>query len=604
MKSVRDWIKTINIFVVIYILIYTVVPVHVMASENQSEVSGKVYELSKNSDYEFGDSDYMVSNNENTYGSFFISGNFINVGEKDDIPSYEVADGNLSLFYNYDDTKLNADTDSWHLVNDKSKTVNDLTLDSKIGKGALIVQTSKDQMNWVDVYTIANAFSDIPVRSESIYQTTDIQLINGCYYRVIVAYEQRIRTEARKFLFINSDKYTYKKNIEVYEFYAYSGIGKTDSDENDQIYKLGTKVRVEDFDGYFGQKSIDEKDIHYGWDLGEFFVSGYTDEVKTEDNTVVFLKNVGDKVTLWFKLDENIDAICGKKGLTVTPDHDGYDQYFETPKMDFGKGALIVKYTDYKNVSSDPIIYTNYLEANASVDADTKVQVFEEGDYEIALDYEITSDEFIDKIGHYRIYFKFLVRNGNCMAYPFDIETGNELTNSSWTENGFRIDLAKSRYLKVNVKREVLTESADGLVEDTRLNGPARDGAEYTEEGIYTITTENIYTNQTTIKKLYVGSNNVLKAYMTTGLSIPEINKLISEGATVSNDGYIFYAESDSLEFVQCPAQKNDKTQYDAELIYVLLIVAIGVGLIYIAIRRRKKFNQTEHVKKNTGEDA
>ena len=55
------------------------------------------------------------------------------------------------------------------------------------------------------------------------------------------------------------------------------------------------------------------------------------------------------------------------------------------------------------------------------------------------------------------------------------------------TENGFRLDLAKSRYLKINLKKEILKDSADGLIEDTRFNGPVQDGAEYTEEGIYHI---------------------------------------------------------------------------------------------------------------------
>ena len=229
----------------------------------------------------------------------------------------------------------------------------------------------------------------------------------------------------------------------------------------------------------------------------------------------------------------------GKENLSITADTEGYDQYFETPKMDFGRGVLIIRYTDHNNVKAEPTIYTNYLEANAAVGADTKVQLFEEGDYEVALDYEITSDELIDKVGHYRIFFKFSVRNGNCMVYPFDVKTGSELTNSSMTENGFRLDLAKSRYLKINLKRETLKDSADGLVEDTRFNGPAKDGAEYTDEGIYTITVSNEYTGQFTTKKIYVGTNNILRAYMTTGLSIPEINNLVDNGATISDDGTI-----------------------------------------------------------------
>lgn len=233
--------------------------------------------------------------------------------------------------------------------------------------------------------------------------------------------------------------------------------------------------------------------------------------------------------------------------------------------MDFGRGVLIIRYTDYKNVKAEPLIYANYLEANTSVGADTKVRLFEEGDYEVALDYEITSDKLIDKTGHYRIFFKFSVRNGNCMVYPFDVKTGGELTNSSMTENGFRLDLAKSRYLKINIKRETMKDSADGLVEDTRFNGPARDGAEYTDEGIYTITVSNEYTGQLTTKKIYVGTNNVLRAYMATGLSIREINSLLAEGATIAEDGTIQLPVSESVEESTVPIAEESASSESSE---------------------------------------
>lgn len=366
-----------------------------------------------------------------------------------------------------------------------------------------------------------------------------MELINGCYYRLIVAYELRIKTEDRKVLFINRDKYDYKKCAEIYEFYAYTNDDSKNSADSKENYKLGSKVRVADFDTYSGEKAIGKSDPHYGWDLGSFFVSGYTDKIKKPDGNMVFLKNLGDKVTLSFRLDQDINKLNGKGKLSITADREGSDQYFETPTMDFGRGTLIIRHTDYKNEKSEPTIYTNYLESNTSLGADTIVKLFEEGDYEVALDYQVTNDKLIDKTGHYRIFFKFSVRNGNCMVYPFDLVNGSELTNTSITENGFYLDLAKSRYLKINLKRETLAEGADGLVEDTRFNGPARDGAKYTEEGIYTITVSNEYTGQSTIKKLYVGNNNVMKAHMTTGLGISEINKLVGEGAEISDDGTI-----------------------------------------------------------------
>lgn len=532
--------KRVTVLFVAVLTILCSLQLTVFAESGKTEVTGKIYEFEKDSHYEFHDGgESKKTGNGNTYGTFCISGNITSVSEKSDVPSYEVSDGNLKFYYNHGDTMLNADVDEWHLVNDKSKKVADMKLSSDIMKGAIIVQTSKDRKNWVDVETICNAFSDSPIRTSSIYITTDVQLINGCYYRVVVVYELSIRTEDSNFLFINTDKYDYKKCAEVYEFYAYTNSGETNVADPNQTYSLGTKVRAKNFDGYFGEKLIDKNDIHYGWDLGNFFVSEYTDEVTDADGNMVFLKNVGDKVTLWFNLNQNINGLNDKKNLSITADTEGYDQYFETPKMDFGRGVLIIRYTGHNNVKAEPTIYTNYLEANAAVGADTKVQLFEEGDYEVALDYEITSDELIDKVGHYRIFFKFSVRNGNCMVYPFDVKTGSELTNSSMTENGFRLDLAKSRYLKINLKRETLKGSADGLVEDTRFNGPAKDGAEYTDEGIYTITVSNEYTGQFTTKKIYVGTNNILRAYMTTGLSIPEINNLVDNGATISDDGTI-----------------------------------------------------------------
>ena len=565
-----------NLLILIFILL-CMFSIPVFAGNGKIEVDGIFYEFDEDNQYEFHKGGtYLRTGNNNTYGTFFISGNVAGVSEKSGVSSYEVADGNLAFYYNHNDTLLNSNKDAWHIVDDKNNKVADMKLNSDILKGVIILQTSKDRMNWVDVEIIYNAFSDTPIRTSSIYSTNDVQLINGCYYRVVVAYELSIRIKDSNFLFINTDKFDYKKCAEVYEFYAFTNSGEANVVDPNQTYNLGTKVRVENFDGYFGSEMIDKGDVHYGWDLGNFFVSGYTDEVAGAEDNIVFLKNVGDKVSLWFKLNQNINRLNGKENLSITADAEGYDQYFETPKMNFGRGVLIIRYTDHNNMRGEPTIYTNYLEANAVAGADTKVQLFEEGDYEVALDYEITTDELLDKIGHYRIFFKFSVRNGNCMVYPFDLVTGSELTNSSMTENGFRLDLANSRYLKINLKREILKNSADGLVEDTRSNNPAKDGAEYTDEGIYTITVSNEYTGQFTTKKIYVGTNNILRAYMTTGLSISDINNLLADGATITNDGTIQLAtkipteeltESNEEESITPRASDvQEDTEIDGEL--------------------------------------
>ncbi len=594
------------------------------AETTKLDVSGKYYEFPEKSNYEISSSESVATSAANTYGKFTLNGNVKSDGNKNGVPAYKVEEGALEFVYSYTDKLPHDNLDEWHLVDDNSKKIDGSQLNENIRKGAMWLQTSMDKINWNEAVCVTDAFNAVPNNSEAFYKATDIELINGCYYKMIIAYETRIRTEESNFLFVDTDKFDLKKHAEVYEFYAYTDSGEKAVIDYNQTYNIGERVRAKEFDGYYGKDEIKKDDIHYGWNLGNFFVSGYTDK-RVDNGEVVFLKNVGDMVTLWFNLQQNIDKLNGKDNLSITADNAGFDRYFETPKTDFGKGTLIVRYTDYNNNKSEPQIYTNYLEANTSFGADTKVQLFEEGDYEVALDYQVTEDNLIDNVGHYRIFFKFSVRNGNCMVYPFDLKTGSELNNSSMTENGFRLDLANSRYLQINLKREVMKDSADGLVEDTRFNGPAKDGATYTDEGIYTITASNQYTGQFTVKKIYVGTNNVLRAYMTTGLTIPEINNLVANGATINEDGTIQLAEkvepvppesvtSEETSTI-APSEENievivpvDDTPEENKLFPVVIIAAVAgvvvIGLVAVLIVIKKKSqNKIDKTDDNEGGD-
>ena len=322
---------------------------------------------------------------------------------------------------------------------------------------------------------------------------------------------------------------------------------RAEESDNDRQFYLGTTVNTGKDNGYSGSTAIDQKDPHFGWNLGRFFVTGYTSNTTDEAGNPVFLKTVGDKVTLWFHLEQDINRLNGDDKLTIYDDANGYDKYFGVPQTGFGQGTLIIRYTDHRNLSAEPVVYTNYLAASATQGADTQVELFEEGDYEVALDYEIRQAGLIfPSYTNYRISFRFSVRNGNCMVFPFDTVTGAELNNTAITENGFYLDLAKSRYLDINIRKEVMAEGADGLTEDTRFNRPAREGEHYTEEGIYTITVRNRYTNQETQKVIYVGTNDVLKAHVTTGLPINEITYQLSTGATVAPDGTIIPAPTET----------------------------------------------------------
>ncbi len=175
-----------------------------------------------------------------------------------------------------------------------------------------------------------------------------------------------------------------------------------------------------------------------------------------------------------------------------------------------------------------------------------RIQLFEEGDYEVHLNYAITDKKGIHSTTYYQTSFGFKIRNANCMVYIFDSATGAELSNGDVTVNGFRIDTAKSSYPKLQVKKENLNNTKSGLVEDTRFNGAASDGEAFTGEGIYTIKAFNRYDDklEPAVKTIYIGSNNILTAY-TKNLNSPEkytisqLNDMVSNGYTFTENGDI-----------------------------------------------------------------
>ena len=329
-----------------------------------------------------------------------------------------------------------------------------------------------------------------------------------------------------------------------------------------------------DDDGYYKHKGIGQDDVHSGWRIGQFIISGYTRVIDNPPDYPVFLKNVGDKVTLSFILEQDIDALNGDPKLSINDDT-GWDEYFGVAKTRLGRGALIIGQRDYQNNFIGPTLYTDYL-AGVQKGAETEVELCEEGDYEFALDYSLLHKTLDDlwilptsKVASfeddYQILFGFSVRNGNCMVYPMDVKTDAELTNKAFTPNGFYLDLARSRYLDIDITKQIYTEGATGLTEDTRFNRPARDGEKFTDEGVYTITVKNNYTNRETEKIIYVGDNDIVKAYVSNpNYTIPQIKNLVSEGATILSDGSIKMPDTTTAETITTPTTTTTITSSES----------------------------------------
>ncbi len=318
-------------------------------------------------------------------------------------------------------------------------------------------------------------------------------------------------------------------------------------DSGNRFY-LGEMEKVKKDSGFAEAEELSPEDPHYGWNLGRFVLEGQTQMQSDKDGMPVALKNAGDTVQLKFELLQDIDALNGNKDLVISEDENGYDKNYGVKKTNFGRGTLIVQHVDYQNKKSDPIIYVDYLKTPDHLEA---IELNEEGKYSITLDYELENNKHVyfgqsilPGYTNYRISADLFVTNGNCMVFPKDAKTDSELSNESVAENGFYLDLARSRNLKIYMKKEVYSKKDDRLVEDVRFNKPVRDGDVFTDEGIYTISVSNPYTGQETEKVIYVGTDSVLKASAVTGKPIAEIRELLAEGKTILDDGTISEADS------------------------------------------------------------
>lgn len=519
----------------VVIMFASLITIYSYAKDQNIIVSGLKYDVETN-DYDISAADSSYTNSTNTYGLFSITGDISENGSIDGFHKYEVNSGTVIFDYAVSAIKALAPDDQWHIVEDKTKKVADKSLDSNILNGAIILEASIDGEHWVSEFSETDIFVN-GIKSSNFYETKEIQQINGCYFKVHIAYREGICTGTSWGI----RQYSYQRHVEEYKFYIEA---KEKGDErlvSNNSFKYSDVIKTDRDKGYSGQKVIDANDMHYNWSIGDFNIGGYTRKTTdTFDGSYddVYLKNPGDKVTLWFTLKQDINALNGNPNLKIAEDVGAYDQYFQVCKTNFKHGTLIIQYTDKTGEKHDPIVYTDFLAANACTGADTKVNLFEEGDYEVALDYEVVNTGKMGIHENYRIQFSFKIRNGNCMVYPFDITYGNELKDGVRTSDGFVLDMAKSKYLTIDVQRYAISlDSNNKVCKDERYNAPAYDGEKYTQEGMYVFTVNNLYTGESTTKTIYVGEDIYIKALSFNKISVEELNDKLNDGYKLLSDG-------------------------------------------------------------------
>lgn len=168
---------------------------------------------------------------------------------------------------------------------------------------------------------------------------------------------------------------------------------------------------------------------------------------------------------------------------------------------------------------------------------------------------------------NYKMSFRFSIRNGNTMVFPMDLATGSELENGMITLNGFSVDFAHSNYLTIDVFRESIKVNSNGMIyTDVRNNSVGKDNGKYSEEGIYTITVKNSYSDEQTQKTIYVGDNKYLWALAENKFSIDDLNEKILQGYDVADDGsLIIPPKAEDISEIENTENKREQMREMAE---------------------------------------
>lgn len=155
---------------------------------------------------------------KNSLGTIFLEGDIVENKEYNGVQAYGVNDC-VQLRYSYDGSLNNLIASVWQLSSSDKKSVCGINLSKNVGEGTIIVQTSKDGRDWKNVCEKKDCFGKANnVKDQDLFYTTSVdEIMQGTYYRILVAYQMKRQTKEAA-LFQNAE-YEYRNCIEEYVYF-------------------------------------------------------------------------------------------------------------------------------------------------------------------------------------------------------------------------------------------------------------------------------------------------------------------------------------------------------------------------------------------------
>jgi len=289
--------------------------INVSASTSIYYPESNNYETSAKDDFLTADPEKVedFSYGDKSIGCLSISGEIENKAKFDDIISYETT-GKVEFMYSYNSENYKGITKRWTISSSASNSIDGYSIDSKIKKGAILIQKSPDRKNWSQAKLKTDVFANGDI-NESIYTVSDSEYKKGTYFRIYIAYT------------LKNSKGTEKNFIEKYEYYV------CNKDDSVLLKDITTGQRLKDGDtikaGFILDLSKSSDDVKVKKDGKPVEVKGksltftekgdYTVSVTTQINkTFGYIISVSDGLDNSYYLKPSVYEGAKKQSYTET----------------------------------------------------------------------------------------------------------------------------------------------------------------------------------------------------------------------------------------------------------------------------------------------
>lgn len=336
--------------------------------------------------------------------------------------------------------------------------------------------------------------------------------------------------------------------------------------------------------GFSKENQVEKSNPHYGWNIGNFSVSGFVAKEVAPFGVPIFYVRKGDiNFKLIFELNYPLDKLGNKETLSVNEDTNGYDTSFEIEKQDFGYGALFIRRRDIETGEYDEVSkHLNFLYGRKVGSQFVVTNSMVEGDYEIALDYEIKERygllNALTNWWNYKMSCRFAVRY-------FD-EEGSLPKATNINTSQIVVHSENNQKYKLEVRSNWF-EEAKQVGENIGVDGSQIEY--FSDESENTMVTMIASPQDGNIKKPYLNDDTQMKDYIES----LALNQYVETSADENSlcfqyeaEGHKMYAQAKAYwtdHFVMIVIAENADKQIDAEWIDTLIVketaIAEGVDL-------------------------